>query len=72
MNFLDDYTLDTRVQELFKEVIIEFANDTAGSKDYKQALVKELTGYNNRLSRARELLLLGDLDGVEYKDIKST
>jgi hypothetical protein len=51
-------------------ILDEYANDTVGYKEYKISLAKQLTEFNNRLSKARELLLAGDLDGAEYKELK--
>lgn len=72
LKFLDLYILNSRAIELFKMVILdEYANDTVGYKEYKISLAKQLTELNNRLSKARELLLAGDLDNAEYKEIKA-
>ncbi|WP_029277765.1 hypothetical protein [Pedobacter borealis] len=48
----------------------KYASDTVGNKEYKTYLAKQLTGSNNKLTRARELLLLGDIDGNDYKTLK--
>jgi len=32
------------------------------NKEYKFQLIKEITDVNNKISRANELLLLGDID----------
>ncbi|WP_184551004.1 recombinase family protein [Mucilaginibacter sp. FT3.2] len=72
LKLFDLYTLDPRAIELFKMVILdEYANDTIGYKEYKVSLAKQLTDYNSRVSKARELLLAGDLDGIDYKGIKA-
>ncbi|AMR33114.1 hypothetical protein A0256_17675 [Mucilaginibacter sp. PAMC 26640] len=72
LQLLDLYTLNPRAIELFKIVILdEYANDTVGYKEYKISLAKQLTEFNNRLSKARELLLAGDLDSADYKGIKA-
>lgn len=72
VQFLDDYSLNAKTKELFKMVILdEYANDTLENKEYKAYLAKQLTENNNKLTRARELLLLGDIDGNEYKTLKS-
>lgn len=50
--------------ELFKMVIFDaYANDTVEIKEYKVSLAKQLTELNNKLSKACELLLAGDIDG---------
>ena len=71
ISFLDDHNLNVKTVELFKMVILdEFASDTVENKDYKTYLAKQLTENNNKLTRARELLLLGDIDGNDYKIFK--
>lgn len=55
----------------FKLVILDmYANDTAEHKDSKASLAKQLTEYSTKIARARELLLIGDIDGTDYKQIK--
>ncbi|QDW24314.1 recombinase family protein [Pedobacter sp. KBS0701] len=72
LNFLKDYTLDQKTAELFKLVILdEFSNDSENNREYKARLVKQLTKSNNKLTRARELLLLGDLESSDYKIVKT-
>ncbi|WP_442591350.1 hypothetical protein ACSBL2_08980 [Pedobacter sp. AW31-3R] len=69
---MKEYTLNTKTAELFKMVILdEHASDTLENKEYKSSLAKQLSENHAKLSRARELLLAGDLEGTEYKNIKS-
>ncbi|MEO6523516.1 MAG: recombinase family protein [Mucilaginibacter sp.] len=69
---LDIFTLNPKTAELFKLVILDaYANDTASYKEYKMSLAKEITELSLRISKARELLLTGDLDGSDYKEIKT-
>ena len=71
LSFLKDYSLDQKTAELFKLVILdEFSNDSDNNQEYKAQLAKQLTESNNKLTRARELLLVGDLEGDDYKTIK--
>lgn len=37
----------------------------------RSELLNEINGLNGRISKARELLLCGDIDGSDYKTIKS-
>jgi len=61
-----------KATELFRMVILDtYASDTAENKERKAALAKELTEESNKLARARELLLMGDIDGTDFKEIKS-
>jgi site-specific DNA recombinase len=72
LKLLDFYTLNSKTIEFFKMVILDaFANGTVEFKDYKISLAKQLTELSNKLSKARELLLGGDIDGTDYKDIKA-
>lgn len=67
---MEDYTLNVKTAELFKMVILdEYANDTLENKEYKIYLAKQITESNNKLNRAKELLLLGDIDGNDYKTL---
>jgi hypothetical protein len=71
VKFLDDYSLNAKTAELFKMVILdEYASDTLKNKEYKTYQAKQLTENNNKLTRARELLSLGDIDENDYKTIK--
>ena len=47
-----------------------YANDIAEHKDSKDSLAKQLTEHSTKIARARELLLIGDIDGTDYKQIK--
>lgn len=61
-----------KITELFRMVILDtYATDTAENKERKTVLAKELTEESNKLVRARELLLMGDIDGRDFKEIKS-
>lgn len=72
LSFLKDFSLNSKTAELFKLVILdEFSNDSDYNKEYRAQLVKQLTEANNKLSRARELLLFGDLETNDYKSIKT-
>jgi site-specific DNA recombinase len=54
-----------------KEAILEeFANNTTYLKERKIALVKQLSGLQNKLTKARELLLTGNIESSDYRIIK--
>src|SRR5665647_604684 len=58
--------------EVFKLVINEvYLAKTKNQKDEIKNIKTELEQLNSRLSKARELLLSGDLDGTDYKEIKA-
>ena len=72
LGYLDMLNLDMKAATLFKRVILdEYAMDSLENKEYKVHLVKKMTEANNKVTKARELLLLGDITGMEYRDIKS-
>lgn len=58
--------------EVFKLVINEvYLAKTKNQKDEIKSIKTELEQLNNRVTKARELLLSGDLDGADYREIKS-
>jgi site-specific DNA recombinase len=60
------------MEEVFKLVINEvYLAKTKNQKDEIKNIKTELDQLNSRLSKARELLFSGDLDGTDYKEIKS-
>ena len=60
------------MEEVFKLVINEvYLAKTKNQKDEIKGIKTELEQLNSRLAKARELLLSGDLDGTDYKEIKS-
>lgn len=57
--------------ELYRQVILDvYNNQRNGEKSAKKDLLQQITEQNNRLNKARELLLSEALDGAEYKEIK--
>jgi len=57
--------------ELFKYVIIDtYSNDTGEYQANKNEFLKRIASFKERLNKARELLLNGDIDGKDYKEIK--
>ena len=69
---LGKYSLQPGIAEIYKKVVTDIFEQESGS--YKIELkhisgqIKDLT---ERKLRARELLLLGDIDGADYKTIKA-
>jgi site-specific DNA recombinase len=60
------------MEDVFKLVINEvYLAKTRNQKEEIKTIKAELEQLNSRLSKARELLLSGDLDGSDYKQIKS-
>jgi site-specific DNA recombinase len=61
-----------RAAELFKRTILDaYSNCTQQVRDSRKQYIDQITLLNNKLTKARELLLNGDIDGVDYKTIKS-
>ncbi len=58
--------------ELYKEVILDLYN---GGNDYfrneRRKFIALITENNNRITKARELLLSDDISGDDYKAIKA-
>jgi len=72
VNELKRYTLNPAVEELFKMVILDaYQNRNQHQQESRKLTTAELANLTNRLTRARELLLAGDLDGTEYRNIKA-
>jgi site-specific DNA recombinase len=64
------------IQEDFAELFTQVITDTYKSQNTTQIisrseLLKEINDLNSRIAKARELLLSGDIDGADYKTIKS-
>lgn len=69
---LRKYVPRAGMEEVFKLVINEvYQAKTKNQKDEIKVIKTELEHLNSRLLKARELLLSGDLDGTDYKQIKS-
>jgi site-specific DNA recombinase len=69
---LAEYEVKDKLTTLFSTVITDIYYKQFGNQtDNRAELAKEINRLNERLSKARELLLCGDLDGAEYKEIKS-
>lgn len=69
--FLRDFAINPSVAPLFKQVILEvYQKETGDNRLEKKALIDQINTLNTRLSKARELLLNGDIDGADYKVIK--
>ncbi len=66
--FIQD-SLFSHYAELFKEVIIDTHQNQ--TKDNYSKLVKKIDEENNKIRKARELLVGGNNDGGDYKMIKS-
>lgn len=79
-----DYIHDTFIQELrkykptlamltlYKQVILDVYNSQHKDKhSEKKELLQQINEQNNRLAKARELLLADAIDSMDYKSIKA-
>src|SRR6202012_5285415 len=68
VSFLKDFMLNPNTAELFRAVIMDvFENDSSGSRNVKRQYIDQITSLNNKITKARELLLEGDLEPGDYK-----
>lgn len=71
VQMIKEYSLDPSVAELFKQVIMEIYRDECSTgKESRKGLIDQAIAHRNRLTKARELLLNGDIDAADYKTIK--
>lgn len=64
--------LNPGAEELFKRVIVDaYSSCTQSVRESRTQFINEITEQNNRITKARELLLKGDIDGADYKIVKS-
>lgn len=69
---LKDFVLNPGAEELFKRVIVDaYSSCTQSVRESRTQFINEITEQNNRITKARELLLKGDIDGADYKIVKN-
>ncbi|MDA9555525.1 hypothetical protein N9R54_04750 [Pelobium sp.] len=69
---LRSYILNEVSANHFKIAILNsYESLTENAKQDQSKYIKEIEGLNNRISQGRELLLSGDIDGDDYRIIKS-
>ena len=69
---LQQYIIKPEYTELFVEVISDnYKNQNATQTTSRSELLKEIDALNSRISKGRELLLNNDIDGADYKTIKT-
>jgi site-specific DNA recombinase len=69
---LQQYKLRRPMGTVYSRVVHDqFNNFARVSQNDRRNLISSVTEQNNRLSKARELLLLNDIDAEDYKTIKS-
>ncbi|MBD1385938.1 recombinase family protein [Mucilaginibacter rigui] len=69
---LSKYALDPAVLALYKKIITDVYEEALGEGKGDMTLYKrQLNDHAAKISKARDLLLVGDLDASDYRDIKS-
>jgi site-specific DNA recombinase len=68
---LMQYALDPALQELCALVLLDqYNNETSGYKDDRKSVMKQIDNQNDRLRKARELMLNSKIDTDDYAIIK--
>ena len=71
VDLLKKHAINPTVCKLYKELInLEYEIAISQGKNELSSYKKQLIVHQNKISKARDLLLNGDLDGGEYKKIK--
>ena len=74
-NFLKEFVKYAPKQEykkVYSIIILEaYKEQTIEKQNEKAQLINQIKDYENRLSKARELLMTNKIDSSDYKDIKS-
>jgi site-specific DNA recombinase len=69
---VNEFTILDDFAELFTQVIADtYKRQNTNQIVSRSELLKEINDLNSRIAKARELLLSGDIDGADYKTIKS-
>jgi len=69
---VQELTIEEKYAELFTAVIADtYKSQNTTQLISRSELLKEINDLNSRIAKARELLLNGDIDGADYKTIKS-
>jgi site-specific DNA recombinase len=68
---LRDYVLNDTAASLFKSVILDvYANEYRSTAGEKKQHIERITALNNKITKARELLLNDELDATDFKAVK--
>ncbi|HEY4206382.1 MAG TPA: hypothetical protein VGM31_06215 [Puia sp.] len=59
------------IEEVCKITLTESWHQHVGVKDEREQIIEEIREIEKRLSRARELLVSGELDGIDFREMKS-
>ena len=66
------FRLNENTAQLFKAVITDaYQNITKTEQLFKKQFIEQITALTNKTTKARELLLNGDIDSADYRAIKN-
>lgn len=68
---LQEFVVTAELAPLYSEVIIDTYKSQHNARENHSGLLKEIDEFNGRIRKARELLLSGDIDGADFKIVKS-
>lgn len=71
LKYLSSFNFNMEFAELIKQILREKYFEDSGTAIKKQC-ISQITELNHRVTRARELLLNGDIQSEEYREIKQT
>lgn len=72
VEMLKGYSLNPAVVPLYRVIITQTYDTVIGEgRNEVSAYKKQLNDYHTKITKARDLLLNGDLDGTDYKKIKT-
>jgi site-specific DNA recombinase len=68
---LQEYVLNSSAAGLFRSVILDvYANDYHSIGAQRKQFIERITALNNKITKARELLLNDDIDAADFKAVK--
>ena len=71
ISHLQQYSLNTTAATLFKSVILDvYSNDYHAAANEKKQYIGRITALNNKITKARELLLSDDIEAADFKAVK--
>lgn len=69
---LRDYVLDSTAAGLFKSAILDtYSHEYQSTGNERKQFIERITALNNKVTKARELLLNDDIDAADFKAVKT-
>jgi site-specific DNA recombinase len=69
---LQQYVPRKEYKKIYTTLIVEAYKEQTKDKQLEKArLINQINDYENRLSKARDMLMTNQIDAIDYKDIKS-